>query len=82
MKTTTRQTLSLCFAIFLAIDYFAEYWHGLGGMAQKFYSQSAFNQSNHVLLWLTIGIAGAIGVGQVLLNDFMFKNFIEFRRHY
>lgn len=82
MKTTARQTLSLCFAIFLAIDYFLECWKGLGAMAHKFYSEEAMNPSSHVLLLLTIGIAWALGYGQVVLNDFLFKKPTEFRRHY
>lgn len=82
MKTTTRQTLSLSFAIFIAIDYFIEYWKGLGGMVQAYYSRLGFDQANHGYMLLTIGIAAVLGVGQVLLNDLVFNKLTEFRRHY
>lgn len=84
MKTTTRQTLSLCFAIFIAIDYFVEYWGGLGKLAQFYYSMPSINNddSNQVWLLATIATAAILGLAQVILNDLMFRRVNEFRKHY
>lgn len=84
MKTTTRQTLSLCFAIFVAIDYFIEYWGGLGKLAQFYYSMPSpsNDNSNQVWLLITIAMAGILGLAQVFLNDWMFRPVNEFRKHY
>jgi|JI10StandDraft_1071094.scaffolds.fasta_scaffold772218_2 ABC-type nitrate/sulfonate/bicarbonate transport system permease component len=84
MKTTTRQTVSLCFAMFLAIDYFMENWGGLGKLAQLYYSRPSdgMNDSNQALLLVTIATAGVLGLAQVVLNDMIFRRVNEFRKHY
>lgn len=84
MKTTTRQTLSLSFAIFLAIDYFIEHWGGLGKLAHYYYQAPSTidDNSNQLLLFATIGVAAALGYMQVVLNDSVFKRITEFRKHY
>lgn len=82
LKTTTRQTLSLSFAIFLALDYFIEYWNGVGKLAQVYYSRLGFDVSNHYLLLITIAFTAALGIFQVQVNDKLFNKLTEFRRHY
>ncbi len=80
MKTTFRQTLSLCFAICIALDYFIEYWGGLGALAMKYYS--SFDNTGPAYLLITILITAILGIIQVIINDRMFRKWTEFRRHY
>ncbi len=82
MKTTTRQTLSLGFAIFIALDFFVEYWNGLGGLVQYYYSRLGFGLINHFYMFFSIVVTGILGTLQVYLNDQIFKPWIEFRKHY
>lgn len=82
MKTTMRQTLSLSFAIFIALDYFIENWSGLGSLLQRYYAKTSFGFINHLYMFSTILVAALLGVSQIVLNDFMFKKLTEFRRHY
>lgn len=82
LKTTTRQTLSLSFAIFLALDYFIEYWNGVGKLAQFHYSRLGFDVSHHYFLLITIVFTAALGIIQVQFNDKLFYKLTEFRRHY
>lgn len=82
MKTAARQTLSLCFAIFIAIDFFVEYWNGLGGLVQKYYSRLSFDQVNHTYMLSAIMMTGLVGIVQVFVNDRLFRRWTEFRRHY
>lgn len=82
MNTTARQTLSLSFAIFLAIDYFIEYWGGLGALAQKYYGRLGFDSTNHIFLLSIIVFASMIGMLQVFINNHLFKRWVEFRKHY
>lgn len=82
LKTTTRQTLSLSFAIFLALDYFIEYWGGVGGLVQHYYSRLGFDTINNNFLLITIVFTGILGIFQVFINDKFFEKWTEFRRHY
>jgi ABC-type nitrate/sulfonate/bicarbonate transport system permease component len=82
METTARQTLSLCFAIFLALDYYIEYTKGLGKLAHWYYDRIAFDAANELFLSLTIVFTGCIGGLQVFLTNRLFSRWTEFRRHY
>lgn len=82
IKTVARQTLSLCFAIFIALDFFVEYWNGLGALVQKYYSRLAFDAVNHYYMLTVIVMTGLVGMLQVYLNDRLFRRWTEFRRHY
>lgn len=82
MQLLSRQSLSLCFAIFIAIDYFVGYWKGLGALALDFYSMTSFDTGAYVMLFVTIIVTGLIGAVQVMINDAVFKKVVEFRRHY
>lgn len=82
LKTVSRHTLSLCFAIFIALDYFMEYWSGLGALVQKYYSRLSFDEKNHIYMLLTIAITGILGFTQVYFNNLLFKRWTEFRKHY
>lgn len=82
LKTTSRQTLSICFSIFIALDYFIEYWGGLGALVKKYYGRLAFEEINNTLMLLTIGTTAILGIVQVFLNDRAFRRWTEFRRYY
>jgi len=82
LKTTFRQTLSLCFAIFIALDYFMEYWGGLGKIVHKYYTRLSFNEANYYFMTLSIVVTGLIGIVQVYINEKGFGRFVEFRKHY
>lgn len=80
-KTTVRQTISLSFAIFIAIDYFQGSWKGLGYLVCDLYYQSHdINQNLNMII--TIIATSILGIIQVTIIDFYFKNYIEFRRFY
>lgn len=82
LKTATRQTLSLCFAIIIALDYFLEYWNGLGYLVHKYYERLNFGFFNHFFMIATIITTGIVGITQVYINDRLFRRWIEFRKHY
>jgi ABC-type nitrate/sulfonate/bicarbonate transport system permease component len=82
MHTSLRITLSQCFAIFLALDYFLNIWRGLGYLSSSYYDRSAFSPEMNFMLAITIILAWAIGSAQVLLLEFMLSHYTEFRKHY
>ena len=82
MMATSRQTLSLCFAIFIALDYFLGMWKGLGCLANKYYQMVNHLPENELMLVLIIIFTGVVGVVQVLLNNLAFRKLVEFRKHY
>jgi ABC-type nitrate/sulfonate/bicarbonate transport system permease component len=82
LKSTARQTLSLCFAIFIAVDFFIGTWKGLGSTAAFYYQRVGLMEGAHLYLLLVIVATSFIGSAQVWLNDRAFARAVEFRRHY
>ena len=83
VHTSLRFTLSLSFAIFIALDYFIEFWGGLGSLVRFHYNRIGFDYQHHNLLmaW-TVASAGLLGSIQVVVLSLSIKPFTEFRKHY
>lgn len=83
IHTSLRFTLSMAFAIFLALDYFMETWGGLGALVRYHYNRLAFDYPLHNgLMGCTVLSAGILGSLQVLVLAAIAKPFTEFRKHY
>ncbi len=82
LLTAARQTIALVFAIFIALDYFIEYWGGLGALSQHYYSRTSFDPNNWRLMWGAVFSAALMGGAQVLILHVAFRPFVQFRKHY
>lgn len=76
IATAGRQSLGLCFAIFLAIDFFLESFGGLGAFASKFYQGT----TNHIGLLASVGIVTLLGIFQVAILHKCARPHCEFRQ--
>lgn len=83
IHTSLRFTLSLSFAIFLALDYFMESWGGLGYLVRYHYNRLAFDYRLHnFLMAATVICAGFIGSVQVAILALLMKPLTEYRKHF
>ena len=83
IHTSLRFTLSLSFAIFLALDYFIESWGGLGCLVRYYYNRLSFDYTlNNYLMAITVLCAGLVGSIQVVLLSLLMKPLTEYRKHF
>ncbi len=82
LQTSIRQTLSLAFAICLALDYFMENWRGLGALISFYYGRLFMAPINHWHMLISIIISAILGALQIFLLSIFFHPLTKFRKHY
>lgn len=81
LKISLRFSLSLCFTIFLVIDYFMETWGGLGELIHRYYNLISFNPSNNGKMIRAIVVTGLLGVIQASILSGLLWPLTRFRKY-